>query len=129
MKMTAKEFLFPSPCGVWVVSLMAGKTQIKTDEFPSPCGGVSCFPFEIEVYKKPSKIPSPYGVWVVSCNFKFDVYYAIRFRPLSGGELFRSTTSLPRAAKSFRPLAGCESFPFMNTKSLKIGTSPSPCGV
>ena len=56
---------FPSPCGVWVVSV-AQQNKQKEKEFPSPC-----------------------GVWVVSESQQFQIDY-ISFRPLAGCGLFPS---------------------------------------
>ena len=79
---------FPSPCGVWVVSLV--KAQIEwVKEFPSPCGvwvvsirgarktgeiirvsvplrGVGCFRQGAASATGYQGFPSPCGVWVVS---------------------------------------------------------------
>ena len=77
---------FPSPCGVWVVSLHPGD-RLHQEEFPSPCGvwvvsgrsgrhgmqrgfrplaGCGLFPTLYFEPRRYSAFPSPCGVWVVS---------------------------------------------------------------
>ena len=56
--------VFPSPCGVWVVSGIGG-LDLAAEWFPSPC-----------------------GVWVVSQIFVNFFSCIIRFRPLAGCGLF-----------------------------------------
>ena len=61
-----KKLGFPSPCGVWVVSKNP-KMTIVTESVSVPLRGVGCF-------RKVGKtcrgvwFPSPCGVWVVSAN-------------------------------------------------------------
>ena len=84
----AVEQLFPSPCGVWVVSSNQSYI-VKIIEFPSPCGvwvvswrrgcamrkakvsvplrGVGCFKRFFSA-RPISLFPSPCGVWVVSAK-------------------------------------------------------------
>ena len=60
------RYAFPSPCGVWVVSIITEQPTHKT-QFPSPC-----------------------GVWVVSRWFVSALSKA-SFRPLAGCGLFRQS--------------------------------------
>ena len=77
---------FPSPCGVWVVSVPRDGVLLAS-EFPSPC-----------------------GVWVVSVR-ALPPPRAIRdFRPLAGCGLFLLSGGLHETVTSFRPLAGCGLF-------------------
>ena len=83
----ALDDVFPSPCGVWVVSINA-RARERYYQFPSPCGVwvVSLMP---ELVNSAAEFPSPCGVWVVS-----------------------ALKMVGRKTKSFRPLAGCGSFLF-----------------
>ena len=56
--------LFPSPCGVWVVSLVVHVSSLM-QRFPSPCGVwvVSILKLRLSAL---GTFPSPCGVWVVS---------------------------------------------------------------
>ena len=59
--------LFPSPCGVWVVSQIMLAKLTPGREFPSPCGVwvVSGMALIQNAYYT---FPSPCGVWVVSAK-------------------------------------------------------------
>ena len=84
LELSNKEF--PSPCGVWVVSVPRDGVLLAS-EFPSPC-----------------------GVWVVSVR-ALPPPRAIRgFRPLAGCGLFLLSGGLHETVTSFRPLAGCGLF-------------------
>ena len=101
--------MFPSPCGVWVVSVDYGDHLWHGGEFPSPCGlwVVSGF-----MYREVDDVmfPSPCGVWVVSPRAGLQPGPP-RFRPLAGCGLFRRSASPHFEAAGFRPLAGCGLFP------------------
>ena len=79
---------FPSPCGVWVVSLhprdrlhqeevsvplrgvgcfTCWRSGSQSGAFPSPCGVWVVSP-DAEYVADPEKFPSPCGVWVVSAK-------------------------------------------------------------
>ena len=66
----ALDDVFPSPCGVWVVSINA-RARERYYQFPSPCGvwGVSLMP---ELVNSAAEFPSPCGVWVVSAAGTMD---------------------------------------------------------
>ena len=101
---------FPSPCGVWVVSLLVRPDAphnivsvplrgvgcfnyvwyiILTETFPSPCGVwvVSLVTVQRE---RARRFPSPCGVWVVSTR-EDPAGRPNRFRPLAGCGLFRQS--------------------------------------
>ena len=78
---------FPSPCGVWVVSMAQFFANCKTLKFPSPCGVwvVSTITNE---KRGIIMFPSPCGVWVVSRVCYADHKNTKSFRPLAGCGLF-----------------------------------------
>ena len=78
--------MFPSPCGVWVVSPKR-KTHTSTAVFPSPC-----------------------GVWVVSAISDARPASIQSFRPLAGCGLFHIIVIQAGRNGCFRPLAGCGLF-------------------
>ena len=123
--------LFPSPCGVWVVSgtrqhLSRGRSvsvplrgvgcfRVRrkawtSKRFPSPCGvWVVSAPTQYNVIV--DEFPSPCGVWVVSRLFPKSCRPGC-FRPLAGCGLFPEILqSRSGFFRSFRPLAGCGLFP------------------
>ena len=79
--------VFPSPCGVWVVSVRALPPPRAIRGF-RPLAGCGLFRPRSATGSMPSRFPSPCGVWVVS----------VRALPP------------PRAIRGFRPLAGCGCF-------------------
>ena len=119
--------LFPSPCGVWVVSA-SNAYEDNFFLFPSPC-----------------------GVWVVSPTASC-ADGAISFRPLAGCGLFQPKMMNDKETKMvsvplrgvgcfrgehptiykpicFRPLAGCGLFLMKAYKAFDRNMFPSPCGV
>ena len=85
---TSQQLLtFPSPCGVWVVSMIAVLERIAYALFPSPC-----------------------GVWVVflvdSINYHIDSVSV----PLRGVGCFLLHPPDEPRQTGFRPLAGCGLF-------------------
>ena len=123
----ALQQLFPSPCGVWVVSNdRCNKTVNKIVSVPLrgvgcfklldmldflvgvsvPLRGVGCFSWRWSDDGIHCRFPSPCGVWVVSEN------------------LYGCNTGT-----SFRPLAGCGLFPINNEYDYRFDEFPSPCGV
>ncbi len=101
----ALQQLFPSPCGVWVVSNdRCNKTVNKIVSVP--LRGVGCFDSIAEMSN-------------ATCGF----------RPLAGCGLFPITTGASAALTGFRPLAGCGLFPERKPKPTKRDVFPSPCGV
>ena len=101
----ALQQLFPSPCGVWVVSNdRCNKTVNKIVSVP--LRGVGCFSWRWSDDGIHCRFPSPCGVWVVSEN------------------LYGCNTGT-----SFRPLAGCGLFPINNEYDYRFDEFPSPCGV
>ena len=78
--------MFPSPCGVWVVSGKV-KGRLTKGSFPSPC-----------------------GVWVVSWRYYYYDTDHRGFRPLAGCGLFHGANTGKNIVNSFRPLAGCGLF-------------------
>ena len=132
-KTTAKA-MFPSPCGVWVVSMWPTKLLGRCDLVSVPLRGVGCFEADrMEIQGEKLMFPSPCGVWVVSMKKDENGEWITRFRPLAGCGLFRFrspkasiiSVSVPlrgvgcfqesqndhRNRKCFRPLAGCGLFP------------------
>ena len=63
--MSREDAMFPSPCGVWVVSYWDGACAVE-QLFPSPC-----------------------GVWVVSYEFVMEFVKAYVSVPLRGVGCFR----------------------------------------
>ena len=58
---------FPSPCGVWVVSMWPTKLLGRCDLVSVPLRGVGCFEADrMEIQGEKLMFPSPCGVWVVS---------------------------------------------------------------
>ena len=118
---------FPSPCGVWVVSLMPELVK-SAAEFPSPCGVwvVSLVKAQIEWVKE---FPSPCGVWVVSIR-----------GARKTGEIIRVSVPL-RGVGCFDFLRGGGAMPFVSVPLRGVGCFewlmgfptgwrfPSPCGV
>ena len=103
------EMEFPSPCGVWVVS-GGGSRMNWMSRFPSPCG-VWVVSIWLAILKQRStKFPSPCGVWVVSRGGGVMTVYIAGFRPLAGCVLFRQRKTSCRQQGSFRPLVGCGLF-------------------
>ena len=99
--------LFPSPCGVWVVSILLSAT-LSSSSF-RPLAGCGLFPVRIQQGHRLQEFPSPCGVWVVSeCAGKHG--HQKGFRPLAGCGLFLRLTIDNRAKSGFRPLAGCGLF-------------------
>ena len=97
--------MFPSPCGVWVVSGKV-KGRLTKGSFPSPCGvWVVSWSKYREKYSK--QFPSPCGVWVVSAT----------------------THTRDAPMRSFRPLAGCGLFRLHRGNEQRNLWFPSPCGV
>ena len=119
--------MFPSPCGVWVVSYDTVFANCKS-LFPSPC-----------------------GVWVVSHYCKASGVRFLVSVPLRGVGCFRSRGVLARlgavsvplrgvgcfcsgitqitASRRFRPLAGCGLFHRVKIMERTYRWFPSPCGV
>ena len=86
---------FPSPCGVWVVSMPLDVLNYYAP-FPSPCGVwvVSAIKWERYNYRikcRQRSFPSPCGVWVVSNMAIAYGTEATSFRPLAGCGLFRQS--------------------------------------
>ena len=73
---------FPSPCGVWVVSV-AQQNKQKEKEFPSPCG---VWVVSIQRLERNYKrlFPSPCGVWVVSVEIMKEINVEYVSVPLRG---------------------------------------------
>ena len=61
----SRVFLFPSPCGVWVVSGTGQTVKRNMPRFPSPCG-VWVVSRTAAIATGDRGFPSPCGVWVVS---------------------------------------------------------------
>ena len=122
---------FPSPCGVWVVSLLpqrrSGRYGFRPlagcGLFPSgrclrhglsgvsvPLRGVGCFEGYLRGFKD-WWFPSPCGVWVVSWDLRGRRRNYACFRPLAGCGLFPHNAAADADHQSFRPLAGCGLFP------------------
>ena len=122
---------FPSPCGVWVVSLERAGYHVVV-LVSVPLRGVGCFMGNSYAERVQREFPSPCGVWVVSVIGVPDSPYG-SFRPLAGCGLFHEYcnrqscpiwVSVPlrgvgcfecqseyfRRLASFRPLAGCGLF-------------------
>ena len=60
---------FPSPCGVWVVSMWPTKLLGRCDLVSVPLRGVGCFEADrMEIQGEKLMFPSPCGVWVVSAK-------------------------------------------------------------
>ena len=77
---------FPSPCGVWVVSIWLAILKQRSTKFPSPC-----------------------GVWVVS-GFTQIICGKPSFRPLAGCGLFPSEREIIAAILVSVPLRGVGCF-------------------
>ena len=141
---------FPSPCGVWVVSLLP---QRRSGRYGfRPLAGCGLFPSGRCLRHGLSGVSVPLrGVGCFQYGHNKDTDYK-SFRPLAGCGLFRAirVQAAPRA--SFRPLAGCGLFlsdPVLRGCSLPrfrplagcglfrgwgcckwiIRRFPSPCGV
>ncbi len=56
---------FPSPCGVWVVSVSC-QYDFRGLKVSVPSRGVGCFDHIERINNHYESFPSPYGVWVVS---------------------------------------------------------------
>ena len=84
---TERTIRFPSPCGVWVVSVRALPPPRAIRGF-RPLAGCGLFPVRIQQGHRLQEFPSPCGVWVVSeCAGKHG--HQKGFRPLAGCGLFR----------------------------------------
>ena len=123
------NFAFPSPCGVWVVSLVALALKPSACFRPlAGCGlfrrcftyrtrtrvsvplrGVGCFDIEI-ILSALWEFPSPCGVWVVSVEFETDSLKAAFPSPCGVWVVSRAGCRPNRIEEGFRPLAGCGLF-------------------
>ena len=131
--------LFPSPCGVWVVSSKRMPKRMKATEVSVPLRGVGCFGMDftgVEIDPEVSVplrgvgcfrqgaasatgyqgFPSPCGVWVVSAATTLSTS-TICFRPLAGCGLFPGARGRFYCQPGFRPLAGCGLFRFAALKA------------
>ena len=97
--------LFPSPCGVWVVSMTI-----------YIAGGITGF-------------PSPCGVWVVSTCSSRQCRTARCFRPLAGCGLFPSEREIIAAILVSVPLRGVGCFCDKRCEACQYPEFPSSCGV
>ena len=140
---------FPSPCGVWVVSLLpqrrSGRYGFRPlagcGLFPSgrclrhglsgvsvPLRGVGCFVGSNKMLEV-IEFPSPCGVWVVS-PVRIRIASTMKcFRPLTGCGLFPKTTRARISLPGFRPLAGCGLFPHFVTLTFDATVSVPLRGV
>ena len=102
------ECRFPSPCGVWVVSGTGQTVKRNMPRFPSPCG-VWVVSRTAAIATGDRGFPSPCGVWVVSHRIARCI---VRngFRPLAGCGLFLHFREGILRVQCFRPLAGCGLF-------------------
>ena len=140
--------MFPSPCGVWVVSKLLHRIM-SMRTFPSPCG-VWVVSYFIGYQESVKSFPSPCGVWVVSsaeCAGKhghqvsvplrgvgcFVVFPAgvvqIVFPSPCGVWVVSEGSEDVEMTTGFRPLAGCGLFPYRGGWCYVVPEFPSPCGV
>ena len=96
---------FPSPCGVWVVSLHP-RDRLHQEEVSVPLRGVGCF------------------LWK-HCT-REDL---AGFRPLAGCGLFRTRVYLSWFLSCFHPLAGCGLFQIMKAINAEYEVSVPLRGV
>ena len=96
--------MFPSPCGVWVVSFRV--VGVGVGGCFRPLAGCGLFPHG------PGSRPDPAG-----------------FRPLAGCGLFPLYPEDSPASRCFRPLAGCGLFRTILVTHIQSEQFPSPCGV
>ena len=118
---------FPSPCGVWVVSIRTDYSQWQK-AVSVPLRGVGCF-INIEYEARFAVFPSPCGVWVVS-EMVLTVHRWFAF-PSPCGAWVVSTC---RCATGRRlgvsvPLRGVGCFLLPLSRCLQSRLFPSPCGV
>ena len=119
---------FPSPCGVWVVSMAQFFANCKTLKFPSPCGVwvVSTITNE---KRGIIMFPSPCGVWVVSRVCYADHKNTKSFRPLAGCGLFLGQRGQGLRLIVSVPLRGVGCFCDKRCEACQYPEFPSPCGV
>ena len=98
--------MFPSPCGVWVVSARLG-AEPWGKPVSVPLRGVGCFQWGGAPYTAETQC----------------------FRPLAGCGLFLLWAVVGLAGIGFRPLAGCGLFPRRRWMPWASHVFPSPCGV
>ena len=101
-----EEERFPSPCGVWVVSLSASLRVAASARF-RPLAGCGLFP----------------------CIYTGLPDGRKGFRPLAGCGLFPEVYGAKTMDACFRPLAGCGLFLTMDMGWRLYYLFPSPCGV
>ena len=100
---------FPSPCGVWVVSILLSATLSSSSFRPLAGCGLFRRIADYDDGKRGGSVP----LRGVGC---FDSIAEMSnatcgFRPLAGCGLFPITTGASAALTGFRPLAGCGLFP------------------
>ena len=145
-----KDWWFPSPCGVWVVSwdlrgrrrnyacfrplagcglFQNGQSVLHRQRVSVPLRGVGCFARSLERYRRIRCFRPLAGVGLFPHNAAADADHQ-SFRPLAGCGLFpgRIEEYLEREGR-FRPLAGCGLFPGRPAIIVSNDKFPSPCGV
>ncbi len=143
------KWVFPSPCGVWVVSERFCIPYRTVEEFPSPCGVWVVSQIQEECQMK-NLFPSPCGVWVVSADDRHDKPDTAVSVPLRGVGCFQNRRSRTRTERVSVPLRGvgcfrdgadrpqmvCVSVPLRGVGCFSYGKLrgwcdkfPSPCGV
>ena len=119
----ALQQLFPSPCGVWVVSNdRCNKTVNKIVSVPLRGGGGV-----MTVYIAGFRPLAGCGLFLKTYMVAIQGQVSV---PLRGVGCFQSITNMIIALTSFRPLAGCGLFPGVDGEwQLLAQKFPSPCGV
>ena len=133
-------FAFPSPCGVWVVSIDLW-TNIPFAWFPSPCGvwvvstrcsgttspgtsfrplaGCGLFPYCYQPLSEHCGFPSPCGLWVVSCRYQIKPVYKIEVSvPLRGVGCFARSAATQTDDLVSVPLRGVGCFAMARLRRL-----------
>ena len=118
---------FPSPCGVWVVSVQAITSSCLICF--RPLAGCGLFPELLRKYGARGRFPSPCGVWVVSTMSTTRQRIRPVSVPLQGVGCFGMKIHDRDFFVGFRPLAGCGLFHDKYTIKRQGIVFPSPCGV
>ena len=123
-----REWMFPSPCGVWVVSEETARER-QGLLFPSPCG------VWVVSMISPCKdcterlFPSPCGVWVVSVRWHSGAESLTVSVPLRGVGCFTKGEMILVAGRLFPSPCGVWVVSRYFEVLKQMFGFPSPCGV
>ena len=119
--------MFPSPCGVWVVSFRV--VGVGVGGCFRPLAGCGLFPVGSKTDLERLRFPSPCGVWVVSSGCKLRHGLSGVSVPLRGVGCFRIICGTSAKKKVSVPLRGVGCFYAKHLILAIHNEFPSPCGV